>query len=129
MGDNDTQQGLSTRQRRFVAALLATPSVREAARVAQVGEATAWQYLRLPVVRQEVRRRTEGMITQASAGLLAEMAESRAVLLQVMRNQAVSDAVRVSAASKVLDAGMRLFELVSLSDRVSELERRLGDGS
>ncbi len=42
-----------------------------------------------------------------------------------MRNHTASDAAQVSAARAVLDAGMRLFELVALADRVSELERRM----
>jgi len=126
MTENGTPDSLTTRQRRFVAALLSTATVRDAAQAAGVGEATAWHYLALPVVRGEINRRTDGMITQASAGLLAEMAESRATLLEVMRNRKASDAARVSAAGKVLDAGMRLFELVALAERVTELERKIG---
>lgn len=126
MSENGTPDSLSTRQRRFVAALLQSSTIRDAAKAAHVGEATAWHYLASPQVRQEINRRTDGMITQASAGLLTEMAEARATLLEVMRNGKASDAARVSAAGKVLDAGMRLFELVALAERVTELERKIG---
>lgn len=126
MADNSIPVVLTTRQRRFIAALLETATIRDAAKAAGVGERTAWHYLTLATVRSEISRRTDGLLTQASAGLLADMAESRATLLQVMRNRHASDAARVSAAGKVLDAGMRLFELVALADRVAELERRIG---
>ncbi len=124
MAEIGTPDSLSTRQRRFIAALLETATIRDAAKAAGVGERTAWHYLTLPEVKQEINRRTDGIITQASAGLLAEMAESRATLLEVMRNRKASDASRVSAAGRLLDAGMRLFELVALAERVAELERK-----
>jgi hypothetical protein len=50
MADNGTR-AVSTRQRRFVAALVAAPTVRDAAAAADIGETTAWRYLQDPGVR------------------------------------------------------------------------------
>jgi len=116
---------LTVRQRRFVLALLESPTVREAAQVAGVGETTAWRYLSEDSVRAELARRTDGLLTQAASGLLSDMAEARATLLGVMRSATAGDGAKVSAARAVLDAGLRLFELYSLADRMAAVEQRI----
>lgn len=121
MGDSES---LTTKKRRFVAALLAAPTIRQAAEAAGVGETTAWRYLGDPAVKREVAYRQSGMLAQASAGVVSDMAVARAVLRQVMADTNASAASRVSAARAILDAALRLFELVSLSDRVAALEER-----
>lgn len=124
VNDNGTPGGrLSQRKRRFVIALLETPTIREAAKAAGVGETTAWNYLREPAVRSELASRTDALITQAGAGLLADMADARQVLKTVMADPATGAGARVSAARAILDAGLRLFELVALAERVSALEQ------
>jgi len=50
------------------------------------------------------------------------------VLSEVMGDAAAHPGARVSAARAVLESGLRLAELVSLSERVTELERRANDG-
>jgi len=117
--------GLSHRQRRFVLALLETPTIRHAAKAAEISETTAWKYLGDAQVRSELANRTDAMITQAGAGLLADMASARAVLKTVMLDGRAPHASRVSAARAILDAGLRLFELVALTERVNALEDRL----
>ena len=117
---------LSTRQKRFIVALLEAPTVRDAAESAQVGETTAWRYLRDPRVRAEIAQRTGSMLAQASAGVLADMGAARDTLRQIMGDRAASDAARVSAARAILDCGLRLFEMVSLADRVADLEDAIG---
>jgi phage terminase small subunit len=124
MGDNES---LTTRQRRFVTALLAAPTIRQAAEAADVSETTAWRYLSDPTVRREVADRQSAMLAQASSGVVSDMAVARAVLRQVMADTNASAASRVSAARAILDAGLRLFEMVSLSDRVAALEEQYGE--
>ena len=117
--------GMNQRQRRFVLALLETPTIRHAAKAAGISETTAWKYLGDAQVRGELAHRTDALIAQAGAGLLVDMAEARLVLKSIMLNSLVQPASRVSAARAILDAGLRLFELVALADRVNALEERL----
>jgi phage terminase small subunit len=120
MGDNDR---LSTSKRRIIAALATTSTVRDAARVAGVGETTAYRYLSDPVVKAELAHRQDAMLAQVCAGIVEDMSEARRVLRGLLDAEEATDSVKVRAASKLLDAGLRLLELVALSDRVSELER------
>lgn len=122
MTDNGT---LTTKQRRFVVALLARPTVREAAAEAGVSESTAWRYLGDSAVKRELATRQDALLAQVSSGIVGDMTEARQVLLDVMRDHKTADGVRVRAALGVLDTGLKLFELVSLSDRVSALEAQL----
>lgn len=118
---------LSTKQRRFIAALATQPTIRAAAKTAQIAERTAWLYLSDPRVKQEIAQRQGAMLSQVTAGLVADMADARRVLLDVALDKQASDSARVSAAKGILDCGLRLFEMYSLADRVAELERRLSD--
>lgn len=123
MGETDTLHRLTARQSRFLVALLESSTVREAARLAGVSETTAWRYLADSGVKRELAQRTDGLITQTSAGVCADMAEARGALVAVMRDPEAPCSARVTAARAILDAGMRLYELMTLAGRVSAIER------
>jgi len=122
MSENGT---LSRKQRRFVGALLNRPTVREAAAEADVSESTAWRYLGDSAVKRELATRQDALLAQVTSGLVGDMTEARQVLLDVMRANDAADGVRVRAALGVLDAGLKLFELLALADRVAAIESRL----
>ena len=122
MADNGT---LTTRQRRFVAALVAAPTVRDAAAAADIGETTAWRYLQDPGVRATLAERQDAVLRQVSLDLASEMGAALDVLGSIMRDTTASDSARVSAARAVLDSGLKLSELVTLAERVATLEERL----
>jgi phage terminase small subunit len=120
---------LTTKQRRFVAASLSALTVRDAARLAGVSEPTAWRYLQSPAVRQELAERQDGILGHVARRLASEMGKALDVLSEVMEDTMAQPAPRVSAARAVLESGLRLAELVALSERVAELERRQGNGT
>ncbi len=125
---NDSER-LTAKKRRFVAALLATPTVRAAAEQAGVSEPTAWRYLADPTVKGELAQRQDGILGHVARRLASEMGEALDVLSAVMNDATAKDAARVSAARAVLDGGLRLAELVTLAERVAVLEERMaGDG-
>jgi hypothetical protein len=84
--------------------------------------------LQSPAVRQELAERQDGILGHVSRRLASEMGRALDVLSGIMQNEAANDAPRVSAARAVLESGLRLAELVTLSERVAELERRQADG-
>lgn len=122
MGDNGR---LSARQRRFLAALVAAPTVRQAAAKAGIGETTAWRYLGDPAVRTALAERQDGVLGHVSRRLAAEMGGALDTLRAIMRDKEASPASRVSAARTVLECGLKLAELVALAQRVAEIEGRL----
>ena len=116
--------GLTRRQARFIAALFECASVGDAARLAGISERSASRYLADSGVRAELLERQSGMLAAASARLVAGMPASADVLIAIQSDSTVAPAVRVSAARAVLGAGLRLAELYTLAERVSELETR-----
>jgi phage terminase small subunit len=116
---------LNARQRRFVAALVANATVRDAAAAAEIGERTAWRYLQQPAVKKALAERQDVVLAHVSRRLATEMGAALDVLGSIMRDRAASDAARVSAARAVLDSGLKLAELVSLAERVTLLEERV----
>jgi phage terminase small subunit len=120
--------GLTVRQRKFVAALLAAPTVREAAKVAGICETTSHRYLADPRVRAALAERQDGVLGQVSRRLASEMNGALDVLAEVMHDAEAPPSARVSAARAVLDSGLKLAELVTLAERVADIERRLDEG-
>ncbi|MGI6379794.1 MAG: hypothetical protein ACOX2R_03275 [Anaerolineae bacterium] len=127
MNGTGVYRELNARKRRFLAALVACPTVRDAALAAGIGEATAWRYTQDPAVRQALAERQTAVLAHASRRLAREMGAAMDVLVAIMRDEEASDGARVSAARAVLDSGLKLAELVTLAERVAALEERMED--
>lgn len=123
---------LTTHQRSFIAGLLGARTVREAASEAGIHERTGWRYLGDPDVRAELTRRQSAMLAVVTLGIVEDMTEARTVLRAIMTDPVAAGVkgagVRVRAAAIIVDTGLRFFEVLSLADRLSALERRLDDG-
>ena len=123
MGENGS---LSRKQKRFVAAILESRTVRDAAELAQVSETTAWRWLGQPAFRRELARRQAAVLASVTTGLVTDMNAARGVLVEMMSNSDVADSVRVRAALGILDYGTKLFETLALAERVAALEEHMG---
>jgi len=127
VAQSGTHRELNPRQRRFVSALVACPTVRDAAAAAKIGERTAWRYLQDPAVSGALAERQTAVLGHVSRRLATEMGAAMDILCQTMRDEGASDGARVSAARAVLDSGLRLAELVTLAERVAALEEKMGE--
>ncbi len=116
---------LSSREVRFIGALLAGQDVPRGAELAGVSERTGWRYLERPEVRRELSRRQDAALSEAGARLSVAMSESVDVMRSIRDDESVSAAVRLSAARWLLDAGLKWREQVILAERLTEVERRL----
>jgi len=126
MSDNGTQvEKLTAKKRLFVGALAVHSTVKAAAASVAVGERTAWRYMGDPAVRAAIAERQSAVLAQVTDGVLSDMSAARVLLLAMMNDPKVTDGVRVRAALGVLEVGLRLFEMISLNDRITELERQV----
>jgi hypothetical protein len=118
----DLQPKLPGKQAAALAALLAHPTVRDAARAAQVAEGTLWRYLADPAFAahyQEARRQaTEHLI----ARLTADSTKAARVLLEVAEDTNAPASARVSAARTIIEQALRGAELRDLVTRIDALE-------
>lgn len=126
MGESGT---LTTKQRRFMAAVVAEPNTRAAAAAAGISQRCAWRWLADPVFRAELAARQDAVLAAVCNGLADDAQTARQVLRDTMADPTAPHGVRVRAALGIIDAALRLMELLTLAERVAELERRLSDGT
>jgi hypothetical protein len=107
----------------LVAALAAGKTVQEAASLAEMGVATAYRRLQDSTVQQKVRATRAAMFERAVGALADALTAAVATLVQSL--DAENEAVRVRAATAVLDWSMKLREHADLAERIAHLEARL----
>ena len=117
--ENDT---LSPRQARFVAAILTAPSVRDAAKRAEIGEKTAWRYLKNSAVKAAISGQVDSMLTMASAQGAQDLVTALATLRAVMATGA--EPQRVAAAGRILANVPRIIEQEDILERLAKLEEQ-----
>ncbi len=121
MADISTNETLTPAQHKAVSALLSEPSVRKAAEVAGVKERTVYNWLKTSAFADEYRSARREATQQAIARLQQYSGHAAATLVQLMASGNPA-AVRLAAASKVLDLAIKSVELEDLSVRLAALE-------
>ena len=120
MPEKDT---LSTRQKRFVVAMLTAATIAEAAELAGVSERTARRYLSNPAVRRALGQALDDALTQAAGQVVNAMCAALTTLEEIHGDGEAPTGARVSAARAILEGGPKLREALDLSQRLAELER------
>ena len=126
---NVRKDGLSPLQRRAVAALVTSKTQRAAAASLGIAERTLARWLidanfQLALVQAE-----EELIAGATRRLLGLQDAAIDALEAIFVDKEASHGVKLRAAALAIDALLRLRELASVEKRLTELERRLDDGS
>lgn len=125
MASRGTRGTFSTKQESFLEALLTCRTVLDAATQAQVCKRTADRWLADPAFKQRLAERQNTALAHVTRRLTGSMLEAIQTLESIHLAEGNPATARVSAARAILDSGLRYAELVSLSERVAELERRL----
>jgi hypothetical protein len=116
---------LRPNQRRALAALLAAPTLAEAAARAGVGERTLRRWLRDAAFRAELHRAQDEAMAQATRQSLAAMTEALQTLQAIMHDPTAQPSARVSAAKSILEHAARLYEATTLAERLAALEQKV----
>ena len=124
-----TETELSPRQRRFVAAMITTRTVAEAAHEVGVTERTGYKYLANPDVKQAIAQALDVVLAQATQLAVASITGSLDTLVEIHNGRDNPAGARVSAARALVLWGLRLREALDLAERVTELETWLAGGN
>jgi len=119
-------QKLSRKQEVALAALLLQPTIREAAKVAAISEATLFRWLQLPDFQEAYRQAKRQAVGQAVTTLQRVSGEAVETLRKVMADEKAPASARVTAARAVLETAIKAVELEDLVARIEELERVAG---
>jgi phage terminase small subunit len=122
MAQNDR---ISAKQLAFALAYLETGGVASAARASGVSERQASRYMRDPRVKAALAAMQDERLKAACARVVAAMSGAVGVLVELADDTTAPPAVRTSAARALLDNGVRLAELVGLSERLDRLEEAI----
>lgn len=115
-------ENLTSRQVQAIAALLASPSIGQAASAVGVGERTLFRWLQDSDFQAAYRAARADALTQATARLTQAAGEAIDTLREVMGDTEAPASARVSAARTVLELAVRAVELEDLVQRVEVLE-------
>ncbi|MCB1512561.1 MAG: hypothetical protein KDJ36_16820, partial [Hyphomicrobiaceae bacterium] len=128
MTNTGDSRPLSAKQRRLLAAMAEHRTLREAAAAAGVGETAAYQWQRLPAFKQALHDLEHQTVNEAARQLLSLTGKATAALEEVLDDPIAKAGDSIRAARTILELTLRVREIVTLEDRIAELERRIGIG-
>lgn len=104
-------------------ALAAGKSVAEAATAGGVSDRTVYRRLTDPAFKARVAELRAGMV-DAAAGRLSEAMAGAALVLRNLMVTGAEEAVRLRAAAKLIELGLRVRDQVEIEARVRALEEK-----
>ncbi len=116
---------LSPKQRRAIRALIESGDMAHAAETVGVGRNTLYRWMRLPAFREALRAAEKIAIESLGRGLVSLADDVLAVWREALTNEDVPWTVRERSANNVAGYLLRYRELITLEDRITDLEARL----
>lgn len=117
MAENDRPKG----EARLLVALAGGATIRDAAKMAGIGERTAYRRLDDAEFRQQVAVARSRMVDHAVGQLAGAACEAATTLRGLLRSEA--EPIRLAAARAILDLGPKLRESHELADRLDGVEK------
>lgn len=121
-----TDNRVQTRRERALVVLAGGGTQAEAAAAANVSERTIRRWLASPDFLAKLRQTTDEHLGQAMRELAAGTRGALAVIANIMGDGELSPSVRLRATQLWLEAVWKAREQYELTERVTELEQRLG---
>ncbi len=115
---------LTSKQRRFLAALHSERSVEHAAERANVSRTTAYRWLADPVFAAALKALEMEALEDTSRALVALSRRAIEVIDAILDDESATPATRLRAADTVLARLLQLREIVTLESRIEALEAR-----
>jgi hypothetical protein len=109
---------------------LTAPNIEEAAKVVGIGPKTLRNWQMLPEFQDAYRKANDEIVDQTMARLQRHADAALTVMVNLMTDTTVSAAIKLKAATYILDGWMRAFETRGIEDlevRLRELERAAED--
>lgn len=113
---------LTPRQQRAISALLSCPTISEAAKTAQVSERTIYRWLIDQAFLAELHRQESELINSIARRLVSLADNALRTIQELLDDPQASSSVRLRAAENVLAHLLRVRELATLEERVTNLE-------
>ena len=119
---------MTNRQQRALAALIRSPTTREAAAEAKIGYSTLRKWMASDDdFRKAYQEELSQAVEEAGRSLRAGMADAAEALRRIATDPDAPSASRVQAAKAILDSGLRIVEITDVISRLEALEDAQGN--
>lgn len=118
---------VSTKQKRFLSALMIAPTITAAAKMAGVGERTAHTWLADPLFRAALTSAEREALTSASRQLTAALTSAVDKLQSLITDQDAGATVNLRAAVAVVEQVLKLREILDFEERLTALEAKANE--
>jgi hypothetical protein len=125
----DPHNGKERKRAQAVVALLAAPTIEDAARQVGIGEKTLRRWRVQPAFIAEYNRTRKELLEAATGQLRAAMTGAVAVLVSIANERSAPHAARVTAAARLLELGFYAHRIEDLAQRLEKLEKEREDDS
>jgi phage terminase small subunit len=122
-----TDDTLTGKQRKAIAAILTWPTKEAAAKAAGISERQLFRWLDEPEFRAELKRAENELIQAAGTRLTAGLTLALDTLAELVKG-AQSESVKRAAANDWMNHQFKNQELRTLAERIDELERTVNNG-
>lgn len=114
---------LSAQQQTALAALLSSPTLRQAGEKAGVSETTLWRYMQDETFSRRLREARREVVSHAVLRLQSAAADAVKTLHDIVLDAEAGAAPRIAAARIIIEQTFRALELDDLRARLAELEQ------
>lgn len=110
----------TAKNEKALAALLKSPTLREAAKAAKISEATLWRLMQSPDFQRDYRAARRAIVENA----VSELQRTTSAAVETLRRNLSTGnpSTEVRAAQIILEQSIRAVELVDLAERIEGLE-------
>ncbi len=113
---------MNAKKEKLLAALLVSPTIEKAAKIAGISEATALRWMKDAEFSAAYRDARREVVSHALSGLQGACGDAVATLRAVACDSTGPASSRVSAAKAILETSIRAVEIDDLAARVEMLE-------
>lgn len=110
------------RDTRLVSILIASPTIKQAAKTAGISERRIYQRLQEPEFSRLYYKACSNSLRQATAELQKANTSAINALVNIAGDKKQPSAARVTACRTILEYSLRLTEITELQERISALE-------
>lgn len=128
MARND-KNSLTTKQIKFIDAMLTEPTIEKACQKAGVSRATGHKYLKVAAVKKTLRIKQDEMMDKTTQMLYLASSNAVTVLSDIMLDNKVNPFIRTQAAKAILEQSYKTHEIFGVVRQIEELRLEIEEVS
>lgn len=123
------KNSLTTKQIKFIDAMLTEPTIEKACQKAGVSRATGHKYLKVAAVKKTLRIKQDEMMDKTTQMLYLASSNAVTVLSDIMLNTKVNPFIRTQAAKAILEQSYKTHEIFGVVRQIEELRLEIEEVS